>query len=137
LILPESNPDHDLAFSWQASIQAGGTPGSDDSIEYATWKQSFGNPADDADPEGDGWTILEEFFFGGSPVTFDDLAAATTFDTTLTLQQSTDLVNWIDSPTATLQATQRIPGSSPAVDLQTWTAAFDGPTLYYRFRIVN
>lgn len=154
LILPESNPDHDLAFNWQASIQAGGTPGSDDSIEYATWKQSFGNPADDADPEGDGWTILEEFFFGGSPVTFDDLATATTFDTTsslfiasvrrrvginatLTLQQSTDLVNWIDSPTATLQATQRIPGSSPAVDLQTWTAAFDGPTLYYRFRIVN
>lgn len=152
LIAPEDNPDHDQAFNWQASLQPGGSPGGDDSIDYLDWKLSFGNPADEADPDGDGWTVFEEFFFGGDPVTFDDLAAVTTFDatsslfiasvrkrvginTTLTLQQSNDLINWIDSPTATLQSTQRIPGSSPAVDLQTWTAAFEGPTLYYRFKL--
>lgn len=154
LIAPDCNPDHNLALSWQTSLQTGGTPGTDDSVDYADWKLSFGNPADDADPDGDGWTVIEEFHFGGSPVAHDDLAPMTNFDflaslftatvrrragvdTKLTLQQSTDMQDWIDSPDAILQSSQRIPGSSPAVDVQTWVVPLTGTKLFFRFKSEN
>ena len=113
-----------------------------------------GNPADHADLDGDGWTVLEEFLFGGSPLTNDDLNPETHFDpstslfavkikrragvdATLTLQQSSDLQNWITSPEAALQSSQRIPGSSPPTNLQTWLVPFSRTSLYFRFKLKN
>lgn len=154
LIDPDGNPDPNLPSNWRSSFEPGGSPGSDDTIDYADWKVSFGNPADHADLDGDGWTVLEEFLFGGSPLTNDDLNPETHFDpstslfalkirrragvdATVTLQQSSDLQNWITSPEAALQSSQRIPGSSPPTNLQTWLVPFSRTSLYFRFKLKN
>ncbi len=55
----------------------GGSPGDDGDLEYdyQLWKEDFGNPGDDEDPDGDGWTVQEEFLLGGSPLGRDELPA--------------------------------------------------------------
>jgi hypothetical protein len=76
LVAPRSNPDHSLAVNWRASVVVGGSPGDDGDLEYdyQLWKEDFGNPGDDEDPDGDGWTVQEEFLLGGSPLGRDELA---------------------------------------------------------------
>ncbi|MES2438299.1 MAG: lamin tail domain-containing protein [Verrucomicrobiota bacterium] len=68
LVDPFSNPDHSSPLNWRASNAVGGTPGGSDTLEYATWKAGYGNPADDLDTDGDGLTTLAEYFLGGNPL---------------------------------------------------------------------
>ena len=80
LVVPECAPDHNLAVNWQASLNPGGSPGTSGILTLADWKATYGNPADDSDPDNDGWTVLEEFFLGGSPLTRDNLAPVFTYN---------------------------------------------------------
>lgn len=134
LLNPSSAPDHGDPLNWRAGTNPNGSPSVSDVIDLATWKNGFGNPANDADPDGDGWTVIEEFFFGGSPTTRDNLAPQITFDfatgqvsASVTrranaeggaprLFRSTDLVDWQLVPGLELQATERLPDSSQLID---------------------
>lgn len=77
LIDPFSNPDLSDPLNWRASVAPGGTPGTDDSVGYATWKAGYGNPADDLDADGDGLTTLMEYFAGGDPSVAESSLAPT------------------------------------------------------------
>jgi hypothetical protein len=151
LLDPLSSPDHGLAANWRASESAGGSPGTSDTITYADWKSGFGNPADDSDDDGDGWTVLQEYYLGGSPIERDSLEPeyAFQFNTgTLTatvtrraaaegqlplLKHSSDLTNWLQVPSAVLMSNDRIPGSSPASDRLTWSAPLTSTPEFFRF----
>ncbi|MDB4544838.1 lamin tail domain-containing protein, partial [Akkermansiaceae bacterium] len=147
LAVPASAPNHSLPESWRASSMNGGTPGTDDTITFASWKAGFGNPADDADPEGDGWSVLEEFLLGGSPLTFDLLGPQTGFDIVgqqftgsvdlragvqviVTLESSVDLVNWAPDANTVFVGRERL---SATIDRLTMTTTMNGETRYYRF----
>ncbi|MCH2026333.1 MAG: lamin tail domain-containing protein, partial [Verrucomicrobiales bacterium] len=54
LISPESNPDHNDAKNWQASVLIGGSPGE-------------GGADAEKDTDEDGWFDATEIFFGSSP----------------------------------------------------------------------
>jgi hypothetical protein len=68
LFNPFSNPDHSNPLSWRASLVAGGSPGGTDTLDYAVWKSAYGNAADDADADGDGFTTRAEYYLGGNPL---------------------------------------------------------------------
>jgi hypothetical protein len=155
LLDPESSPDHSLPVNWRASATAGGTPGTTDTITYASWKSSFGDPADDSDDEGDGWTVQEEYYLGGSPIQRDDLRPTYAFDhssetltTSITwrsgalgelpkLHRSSDLEIWTPATDAVLLSNERVPGSSPAVDRLTWSAPLTTAPEFIRFEFAN
>ncbi|MEO5916248.1 MAG: lamin tail domain-containing protein [Luteolibacter sp.] len=77
LVNPFSNPDHSDPLSWRASTAAGGSPGASDSVDYAAWKATYGNPADNLDADGDGLTTLAEYYLGGNPNVADQGLAPT------------------------------------------------------------
>lgn len=150
LLDPFSAPDHALPVNWRASVNSGGSPGTTDVQDYPTWKSVHGNPADDADPDKDGWTILEEYYLGGSPTTSDQLEPTYHFDfqnnlifatvqrrasadaVKVTLQSSSDLTSWTSAEGAELFSNQRLSDSSPVVDKLTFIAPLSGPQ-FFRF----
>ncbi|YCM43698.1 lamin tail domain-containing protein [Verrucomicrobiaceae bacterium 227] len=151
LVVPECAPDHNLAINWQASLQIGGSPGSDDAPDYLAWKATYGNPADNADPDGDGWSVLEEFFFGGTPDAKDNLAPIYQFDPAsqtitasvtrraglaakFTFQSSTDLKTWATDTAANVISNQR-PPLSPDVEVLTYAIPISEQEAYYRFHV--
>ena len=120
--------DYDRPVAWALSDSAGGTPGAGDSSYsnvFAGWSKSYFTTSEEAniayaglngDPDHDGRTNFEEFFFGGNPkvpeqrslpvsswVSVDgaDYLAITfdrrhhTLDTTCTVEGSSDMINWI------------------------------------------
>lgn len=149
LVNPYSNPDHNDPLNWRASVVAGGNPGFSDTTEYATWKASNGNLADNADTDGDGFSTFAEYVLGGNPQsasrsiapTFTQEAGGTMLMTVTRRadigaanvypQFSTDLVNWQSG--GTLVANDRIAGT-PAVDrLQfRFTPPVGAPTYFIR-----
>ncbi len=58
LIAPDSDPNHNLAASWRASVAGGGSPGTSDSVPFV------GDP--NVDGDGDGFTAFVEHAFGTS-----------------------------------------------------------------------
>lgn len=151
---PRSAPDHSLAFNWRASVLPGGTPGAGEGLDYETWKAAFGNPADEADPDGDGWTVQEEFILGGTPETVDRLAPQHHFDrltgmltSSVTLQvgaggralleTSSDLITWEPPTGSTFVGSERTTREGVAVDRLTFTVPTGGGERYYRFRLAR
>jgi len=150
LLDPFLAPDHALPINWRASVDEGGSPGTTDVQDFPTWKSGHGNPADDADPDKDGWTILEEYYLGGTPDSSDNLEPTYQFDfednlifasvqrrpsadaVKVTLQSSTDLISWTPAEGAELLSNERLEGSSPVVDKLTFQAPLSGPQ-FFRF----
>jgi hypothetical protein len=135
---PYSNPDHGDPLSWRASLSAaGGSPGSSDSQSYDDWKAANGNPGDDEDLDGDGYTTRGEYFLGGNPLVAEpalsptfEIEAGGTFlmsvtrrvtaeNATVLPQVSLDLTNWTGDPSAVFLSNIRQP-RSPAVDRLTF-----------------
>ena len=151
LIAPETAPNHDLAAQWQASLTLGGSPGTTDTLTLADWKVEFGNPADDADPDHDGWSVAEEFYFGGSPTTRDALSPSFALSselgtTTLTiarragveaqmvLESSKDLMTWAAHPSAQLISKTRST-TNPELEILSFSLPLEADQEYYRFQI--
>ncbi len=153
LINPRSNPDLNNPLSWRASAVApGGSPGGTDTQSYAQWKAAHGNPADDADSDGDGLSTRLEYIMGGDPAVADQgLRPQYTLEAdgsiTLTVRRSvlaeevipvvqsaTDLSTWGTAANVTFVSTQRIAGS-PATDLLTFHVVppVGGKTFFLRF----
>ena len=153
LLAPQSAPDHSIAANWRASAVAGGSPGTTDIIDYASWKAGFGNPGDDDDPDNDGLRVIDEYFLGGSPLMPDLVRPTHDFslgDTLIAsiprraaaafaevdLQSSPDLEVWASAANVTLLSNNRIPGSDPAVDILTFQVTpLEAAPHFYRFVI--
>ena len=153
LLAPQSAPDHSIAANWRASAVAGGSPGTTDIIDYASWKAGFGNPGDNDDPDNDGLRVIDEYFLGGSPLMPDLLRPTHDFslgDTLIAsiprraaaafaevdLQSSPDLEVWASAANVTLLSNNRIPGSDPAVDILTFQVTpLEAAPHFYRFVI--
>jgi len=151
LIAPETAPNHDLAAQWQASLTLGGSPGTTDTLTLANWKVEYGNPADDADPDHDGWSVAEEFYFGGSPTTRDALSPSFALSSelgtrTLTiarragveaqmvLESSKDLITWSAHPSAQLISKTRSTTNSE-LEILSFSLPLEADQEYYRFQI--
>ena len=67
LIHPETNPDHSIAQNWRPSAAINGTPGSSDTMSYATWKTAHGVTADHDDDDRDDTSNVQEYFFKTDP----------------------------------------------------------------------
>ena len=150
LVDPFSAPDHGLAGNWRASGSAGVSPGTDGNLGYATWKEGFGNPADGSDPDGDGWTVLEEFVLGGSPTTVDKLEPLYSFDeapgflttsvtlrvdaaVTATLESSETLLQWNPEAGAIFLGSERATLGGVEVDRMTYAVPIGTGEEYFRF----
>lgn len=122
-------------------------------ITLAEWKAGFGNPADDADPDGDGWSVLEEFTMGGSLIAPDQLGAQGSADVANqlisvsvalragapvkgTLESSSNLATWTADPNAVFISSDRLTATT---DEFTMTAPMTGEKRFYRyvFELVN
>lgn len=152
LAVPTCAPNHSLPESWRASLGEGGSPGTSEEVDYLAWKTSFGNPADDADPDGDGWSILEEFMRGGSPTGRDHLGAQSNFATgsgvislsstiraganvKVILESSADLDVWTADPDAAFQGSERLTQGGEVVDLIRYTTSMSEGRRFYRFSL--
>ena len=151
LVDPFSAPDPSLPIHWRASATEGGSPADTDVQSFADWKAALGNPSDQADPDGDGWTTLEEYYLGGSSEQADQLAPTYQFDFEgglvlataqrhasadgihVTLQLSNDLKTWVPVAEAILISNQRVPGSSPPSDRLTFSAPLEAAPQFFRF----
>lgn len=120
---PVSLPDHALASSWRTSATIKGTPGSDDTIDYATWAAAnnvTGIETDDDDH--DGISNLLEFALASQPgiPSSDDLPQISLVNGFLTLEFtrptaadsltyiiefSEDLINWSDADSLRVNST--------------------------------
>lgn len=68
LVSPESRPDPTLAASWRASRMAGGSPGTDDRMTFASWSAAYPGASDpNGDADFDGIKNLVEYALGGNP----------------------------------------------------------------------
>ena len=149
LVVPECAPDHNLAVNWQASLNPGGSPGTSGILTLADWKATYGNPADNSDNDNDGWTVLEEFYLGGSPVTRDNLAPVFTYNlgtltatatvtrragisAKLNLQSSLNLNNWATHSGANIISNQR-PQTTPDVETLTYSIPLSLSKEFFRF----
>jgi len=153
LLAPHTAPDHNAATNWRASAVAGGSPGTTDIVDYATWKAGFGNPDDNEDLDNDGLRVIDEYYFGGSPLIPDLLRPTHDFSPGNTLiastprragaalaevelQSSPDLQTWFPAANVTLLSNDRVPGSSPAVDILTFQVTpLEPAPHFYRFVI--
>ena len=121
LIAPATNPDHNLAANWRASVASGGNPGTSDSVTLA------GSPA--ADNDQDGQDALLEHALGSSDSTpgFPDISAVLEADGHITFtyprnpaaddviaeaQLSTDLTTWSAAAFAFVSETPQGDGTS-------------------------
>jgi hypothetical protein len=153
LINPASAPDHNDPRSWRASaVAGGGTPGASDTQSYAEWKAANGNPADNDDLDGDGFTTRDEYFLGGNPQLAEqtlkptfEIEAGGSFLMTITRrataegasvvpQISTDLSGWAPDTTAVFIGSTRV-STSPAVDRLSYriTPPVGGTSFFARF----
>lgn len=153
LVNPRSNPDLNNPLSWRASaVATGGSPGEADTQSYAQWKAEHGNPADDADSDGDGLNTRLEYFMGGDPAVADQGLApqfyreedGTIFISVMrsvlaeevmpVLQSTTNLTGWSAAANAEYLGAERIPGD-PAKDLLNFmvTPPADTPGFFLRF----
>ena len=57
--------------NWRSSVAPGGSPGTDETENYLTWKDGLENPEDNDDSDHDGLPVLVEYAVGGS-LTADD-----------------------------------------------------------------
>ncbi len=71
LIDPRSNPEHGDPASWRSSVNPGGSPGEQDSSNFAEWVTGFNLPLDepDLDNDQDGLSLFREYAQGGNPLT--------------------------------------------------------------------
>ncbi len=65
-------PDHSVGTNWRPSAVVAGSPGTDDSVDYASWKTANGVPnlggaEDFLDDDGDEIVVFLEYAFGGNP----------------------------------------------------------------------
>jgi hypothetical protein len=138
LVDPFANPDHGDPLSWRASSLAGGSPGGSDTLEYGTWKAAYGNPADDIDADGDGFTTRAEYVLGGNPL-MPDQGLAPTFEleaggsmllsvtrradagANVFPESSGDLVQWGNAQDFVFLSNVRLPGT-PALERLTFRA---------------
>ena len=143
-------PDHSLPESWRASAAAGGSPGQGDTVDYAGWKAGFGDPDDFADPDGDQLRVIDEYFYGGSPVLPEVLGPVYEFPpdgltmlvsvprraaaegAAISFETSTDLRNWSAAADVTLLSNDRLAGSSPGIDLLRFEVPLAGPPQFFR-----
>ena len=88
LIGAASNPDANLAASWEDSCQTDGSPGFADVMDFSSWKVQHGVSGDFADDDGDGRNHFLEYAFGTDPLLGDDelSPAASAADGYLTIQ---------------------------------------------------
>ncbi len=137
LVNPLSNPDHSDPLSWRASNAVGGSPGTGDTQDYAAWKVTYGNPADNLDTDGDGLTTLAEYYLGGNPLVSDrgqvptcTLEAGNTMLLSITRpadvsglslvpQSATNLGQWQPAAGVVFVSNDRLPGT-PARDRLTF-----------------
>jgi hypothetical protein len=133
LILPDSRPDHALAVSWRASVDAG-NPGSTDATMFS------GDPNGNGD--GDGLSALFEYAFGTSDANGSDAGTAWTSgvrtfgasdhfaityrrslaadDVNLLVEKSSELDVWVTD--ATLVFVDEVP-QGDGTSLVTWRVA--------------
>jgi hypothetical protein len=151
LVDPFNAPDPKLAINWRASAVPGGSPGGTDVESFLAWKGTFGNPADGDDPDGDGWSVAEEYCLGGTPGSFDRLEPVFRFEIGaglvfasvqrfaaadgihVTLEASSDLTTWAPVEGASLLSNERTEGSTPAVDKLTFMAPLLPAPQFFRF----
>ena len=154
------SPDHNDPGNWRISRFSEGTPGGDDSLDYAVWKDRYEVSEDFGDGDNDGMVTMLEFFLGGDPnVASEELlpeAGAGTFMTeggeerflTLTFTRevaadelnyevefSSDLVTWTAGG---ILVSQLPSGNNDGLVTETWRAAVsvpDGGRLFARLRV--
>ena len=156
------SPDHNDPANWRISRFPEGTPGDDDSLDYAAWKDRYEVSEDFGDGDNDGMVTLLEFFLGGDPnVASEELlpeAGAGTFmledgeESFLTLtftrevaadelhyvvEFSSDLVTWTAGGILVNQAPS---GNNDGLVTETWRAVSPVPAgdqLFARLRVWN
>ena len=69
LLSPETNPDHNIAGNWRASLAEGGSPGEQEPAgqSFASWSESNGGVAPGSDSDHDGRNALLEYAMGTDP----------------------------------------------------------------------
>lgn len=146
----------DLAdpLAWRASALPGGSPGSDDHLDFESWLADHGlapGTSPDDDPDGDGLNHLLEYALGSPPLQFSPEAApavsrigkAFNFtrpsgvrDLSYFVEISTDLVDW-DSDAAVRSS--RVSRGDGTVS-ETWDIPAEGAgqeRIFTRLRVVR
>ena len=143
LINPATSPDPDDASNWRESGLIGGAPGDPDTMPFT------GNPNNDLD--NDGLVALAEYAFGTSPSIanpspFDVEASGTAVriatqlnqtadDLVISLEKSTDMINWSDA-TADLPEISRVNNGDGTVSVVFESASgYTGLELRHFFRL--
>jgi hypothetical protein len=116
LINPDTNPNHDDPTSWRSSTSVGGSPNSSDNMNYAAWAVTNSIADPQSDDDRDGLAALIEYLVGSDPAAFSsnpivlpvftpgDLMtvqisrAVGSDDVDVTIEHSTDLLNWSSFP---------------------------------------
>ncbi len=156
------SPDHNDPANWRISRYPEGTPGDDDSLDYAAWKDRYEVSEDFGDGDNDGMVTMLEFFLGGDPNVaseeFLPVAGAGTFamdngeESFLTLaftrevaadelnyavEFSSDLVTWTAGGALVSQTPS---GNNDGLVIETWRADSPVPAgarLFARLRVWN
>lgn len=133
---PPSNEAMSLPGSWRPSREAGGSPGTSDGIDFATWLADQAEPDPLADPNGDGINQLLSFAIGAGENEFAVSSLPSvildSFDDpdlpgdyaiiairerigasglSSTIEQSVDLQNWSPADVVLLSSTDQGDGS--------------------------
>jgi len=153
-------PDHNDPESWRISRYSAGSPGSDDNIDYDSWREQHDITDDLGDDDGDGIVSLLEFFLGGDPNVGSQhllpVAHAHTVETgggnqnflTLTFAReiaadqinyavefSSDLITWVEGASLLRQDPT---GNDDGLLIETWrsdTPATEAVRLFARLRV--
>jgi hypothetical protein len=155
-------PDHNDPANWRISRYPEGTPGDDDTLDYAAWKEHHEVSEDFGDGDDDGMVTMLEFFLGGDPMVaseeFLPVAGAGIFtmdngeESFLTLtftrevaadelnyavEFSSDLVTWTAGGVLVSQTPS---GNNDGLVIETWRADSPDPAgarLFARLRVWN
>ena len=151
LLAPETRPNPSVGTNWRACFAAGGSPGSDDRANYATWAAANSAGILTADDDGDGITNLLEYALHGLPATSSQSPLPTSSNPsgflTLTFRRLFDpsdvsyAVEFTDNLASTpFAATGTLVTSVNNGDgtlTQTWRAPAAGPQYFGRVRVVK